>query len=136
MNKEIQVILNILKSYDNVIPDELISKIFENLKFVYRTPSYTEFVLHKNIHITNYQKIYEINNEFYEFSFSFDMPTLLTIFFEIKETTTIKFNKIKEKKEVIEYINNLLEKYYKDLEYYSDKKFFSDKIKHLEQFIK
>lgn len=128
MNKEVQVILNILKSYDNVIPDELISKIFENLKFVYRTPSYTEFVLHKNIHITNYQKIYEINNEFYEFSFSFEMPT--------NKTTIIKFNKIKEKKEVIEYINNLLEKYYKDLEYYSDKKFFSDKIKHLEQFIK
>ena len=117
MNKEIQVILNILKSYDNVIPDELISKIFENLKFVYRTP-----------HITNYQRIYEINNEFYEFSFSFEMLT--------SKTTTIKFNKIKEKKEVIEYINNLLEEYYKDLEYYSDKKFFSDKIKHLEQFIK
>ena len=128
MNKEVQVILNILKSYDNVISDELISKIFENLKFVYRTPSYTEFVLHKNIHITNYQKIYEINNEFYEFSFSFEMLT--------SKTTTIKFNKIKEKKEVIEYINNLLEKYYKDLEYYSDKKFFSDAIKRLEQFIK
>lgn len=128
MNKEIQVILNILKSYDNVIPDKLISKIFENLKFVYRTPSHTEFVLHKNKHITNYRRIYEINNQFYEFSFSFEMPT--------KKTTTIKFNKIKEKKEVIEYINNLLEKYYRDLEYYSDKKFFSDEIKHLEQFIK
>ena len=128
MNKEVQVILNILKSYDNVIPDELISKIFENLKYVYKTPNYTGFVLHKNIHITNYQRIYEINNEFYEFSFSFEIPT--------NKTTTIKFNKIKEKKEVIEYINNLLEKYYKDLEYYSDKKFFSDRIKHLEQFIK
>ena len=128
MNKEVQVILNILKSYDNVIPDELISKIFENLKFVYRTPSYTGFGCHKNIHITNYQRIYEINNEFYEFSFSFEMLT--------SKTTTIKFNKIKEKKEVIEYINNLLEKYYKDLEYYSDKKFFSDAIKRLEQFIK
>lgn len=124
MNKEVQVILNILKSYDNVIPDELISKIFENLKFVYRTPSYTD----RNIHITSYRRIYEINNEFYEFSFSFGMLT--------SKTTTIKFNKIKEKKEVIEYINNLLEKYYKDLEYYSDKKFFSDGIKRLEQFIK
>lgn len=118
MNKEVQVILNILKSYDNVIPDELISKIFENLKFVYRTPSYN---------ITSYRRIYEINNEFYEFSFSFEMLT--------SKTTTIKFNKRKEKKEVIEYINNLLEKYYKDLEYYSDKKFFSDKIKNLEQLL-
>ena len=123
MNKEVQVILNILKSYDNVIPDELISKIFENLKFVYQTPpSYTMLV------ITSYRRIYEINNQFYEFSFFWEMPT--------NKTTIIKFDKIKEKKEVIEYINNLLEKYYRDLEYYSDKKFFSDKIKHLEQFIK
>jgi len=128
MNKEVQVILNILKSYDNVIPDELISKIFENLKYVYQTPSYTGFVLHKNIPITNYRRIYEINNEFYEFSFPFAKLQ--------NKTTTIEFNKIKEKKEVIEYINNLLEKYYKDLEYYSDKKFFSDAMKRLEQFIK
>jgi len=117
IHKEVKVILSTLESYDNVIPDELISKIFENLKLVYQTPKHTC----PHLHYTHCWKVYEIDNQFYEFNFGYGALQF--------KTKNVKFNKIIERKKVIEDINYLLD-------YYGDKSIFIDEIKHLEQVIK
>ena len=102
VHKEIKVILNILKSFNNIIPNELIPNIFENLKTKYSTPEYRCPLLY----ITSWRTIYEIEGQFYEFAFCYGILQ--------SETTTIKFIKIKKKKDVIEEINSLIN-YYQDL---------------------
>lgn len=120
IHKEVKVILNILDSFENTIPNDLIPKIFENLKLVYETPKHTCPHPCPDLQITHCWKVYEIDNQFYEFGFRYSALQF--------KTRNVKFNKIIERKKVIENIYMLLD-------YYGDKSIFIDKIKHLKQVI-